>query len=130
MTMLLGIHVEMYLIIDDDNLFLEPFLNNCLMFASIHSEGTIPSCRETINTFGSDVLICSTISLRSFGGIASSPGDLFSFNLLYFLLVLDLVRVKIVDIQNGKHLMVSSLVMGVTTSRRSRDKELSPRVNS
>ena len=49
------------------------------MFASFHSEGTIPSSSHKLNTFASGVLICSTISLSSFGGISSTPGDLLSF---------------------------------------------------
>ena len=54
------------------------------MFASIHSEGTIPSSSDKIINFASGVLICSTISLSSFGGIPSTPGDLLS----YFFLIL------------------------------------------
>ena len=37
------------------------------MFASFHSEGTIHSSSDKLNTFASDVLICSTNSLSSFG---------------------------------------------------------------
>ena len=65
-------------------LFLDPFLNSGVMFASIHSEGTIPSSSDKLNNFASGVLICSTISLSSFGGILSTPGDLFLFRLLNF----------------------------------------------
>ena len=54
------------------------------MFASFHSEGTIPSSSDKLNNFASGVLICSTISLNSFGGIPSTPGDLFSFIFLIF----------------------------------------------
>ena len=50
------------------------------MFASFHSEGIIPSSNDKLNNFASGVLICSTISLSSFGGIPSTPGDLSSFN--------------------------------------------------
>ena len=46
------------------------------MFASFHSEGTIPSSSDKLNTFASGVLICSTIFLSSFGGIPETPGDL------------------------------------------------------
>ena len=46
------------------------------MFASFHSEGTIPSSSDKVNNFASGVLICSTISLSSFGGIPSTPCDL------------------------------------------------------
>ena len=54
------------------------------MFASFHSEGTIPSSSYKLNYFASGVLICSTISLSSFGGIPSTPGDLLSFIFLIF----------------------------------------------
>ena len=64
-------------------LFLDPFLNSGVMFASFKSEGIIPSSSDKLNNFGSGVLICSTISLSSFGGIPSTPGDL--FHLLNFL---------------------------------------------
>ena len=45
------------------------------MFASFHSVGTTPSSSDKLNTFASGVL---TISLSSFGGIPSTPGDLLS----------------------------------------------------
>ena len=45
-----------------------------VMFASFHSEKIIPSS-DKLNTFVSGVLIRSTISLSSFGGIHSTPGD-------------------------------------------------------
>ena len=54
------------------------------MFASFYSEGIIPSSSDKLNTFASGVLICSTISLSSFGGIPSTPGDLLSFIFLIF----------------------------------------------
>ena len=60
-------------------LFLDPFLNSGVMFASFHSEGIIPSSSDKLTTFASGVLICFTISLSSFGGIPSTPGDLLSF---------------------------------------------------
>ena len=63
-------------------LFLDPFLNSGVMFASFHSKGTIPSSSDKLNNFASVVLICSTISLSSFGGIPSSPGDLLSLILI------------------------------------------------
>ena len=56
------------------------------MFASFHSERTIPSSSDKLNNFASDVLICSTISLSSFGGIPSTPGDLLFFSFSYSLL--------------------------------------------
>ena len=58
------------------------------MFVSIHSEGTIPSSSDKLNNFASGVLICSTISLSSFGGIPSTHGDLLSFIFLIFLAVI------------------------------------------
>ena len=58
------------------------------MFASFHSEGTIPSSSDKLNNFASGVLICSTISLSSFGGIPSTPGDLLSFIFLIFFAII------------------------------------------
>ena len=60
-------------------LFLDPFLNSGVTFASFHSEGTIPSSSDKLNNSASGVLIYSTISLSSFGGIPSTAGDLLSF---------------------------------------------------
>ena len=57
------------------------------MFAYSHSEGTIPSSSDKLNNFASGVIICSIISLSSFGGIPSTPGDLLSFIFLIFFLV-------------------------------------------
>ena len=50
------------------------------MFASFHSELTVPSSSDKLNNFASGVLIRSTISLSSFGGIPSTPGNLLSFS--------------------------------------------------
>ena len=58
------------------------------MFASFHSEGTIRSSSDTLNYFASGVLICSTISLSSLGGIPSTPGDLLSFIFLIFFAII------------------------------------------
>ena len=44
------------------DLFLEPFLNIGIMFASFHSKGTIPSCSYMLNMSSSGVLIYSTAS--------------------------------------------------------------------
>ena len=49
------------------------------MFASFHSEGTIPFSSDKLKNCAIGVLICSTISLSSFGGIPSTPGYLLSF---------------------------------------------------
>ena len=58
------------------------------MFASFHSEGNIPSSSDKLNNFASGVLIYSTISLSSFGGIPSTPGDLLSFIFLIFFAII------------------------------------------
>ena len=42
------------------DLFLEPFFNKGIMFASFHSKGTVPSCSDMLNTCASGVLICSS----------------------------------------------------------------------
>ena len=117
MTLLLGTHAEMYLLIyvllgippsnstinvssnlhttyvkltglSFTGLFLDPFLNSGVMFASFYSEGTILSSSDKVNTLASDVLICLTLSLSSFGGIPSTPGDLLSFVFLIFFAII------------------------------------------
>ena len=55
------------------------------MFASFHSKGTIPSFNDMLNTCASGVVICSTVSFGILGDIPSTPGDLFSFVLLFLL---------------------------------------------
>ena len=50
-----------------------------MMFASFHSTGTTPSFNDKLNTLASGILIYSTVSISSFGGIPSTPGDLLSF---------------------------------------------------
>ena len=52
------------------------------MFTSFHFKGTIPSCRDMLNSCASGVLICSTVSFSILDYIPSTPGDLFSFILL------------------------------------------------
>ena len=47
------------------------------MFASFHSNGTIPASNDKLNTVASGMFICSTISSSNLGGIPSTPGDLF-----------------------------------------------------
>ena len=69
-------------------LFLDPFLSSGVIFVSFQYEGTIPSSSDKLNNFASGVLICSTISLSSFGGIPSTPGDLLSFNFLIFFAII------------------------------------------
>ena len=62
------------------------------MFASFHSEGTIPSSSNKLKKIASGVLtlqvVYSTISLSSFGGIPSTPGDLLSFFFLIFFAII------------------------------------------
>ena len=58
------------------------------MFAYFHSEGTITSSSDKLNTFASFVLICSTISLSSFVGIPSTLGNLLSFIFLIFFAII------------------------------------------
>ena len=58
------------------------------MFVSFHSEETIPPSSDKLNNFASGVLIYSTISFSSFGGIQSNPGDLLSFIFLIFFAVI------------------------------------------
>ena len=56
-----------------------------MMFASFHSNGTIPSSYDKLNTVASGVLICSTISNSNLGGIPPTPDDLSSFISLIFI---------------------------------------------
>ena len=52
-------------------LFLDPFLNSGIMFASFHSEGTIHSSSDKLNNFASGVLICSKKSNFASGVLIS-----------------------------------------------------------
>ena len=63
------------------------------MFASFHSNGTIPSSHDKLNTVASGMLICSTISNSNLGGIPSTPGDLLSF--ISFIFIATIVGVTI-----------------------------------
>ena len=65
--------------------FLNLFLNKGMMFASYHSNGTIPSYSDMLNRCASGVLICSTICFSIFRDIPSTSGVLFSFTLLILL---------------------------------------------
>ena len=58
------------------------------MFASFHSKRTSRSFNDKLNTLASGMLICSTVSICSFGGIPSIPGDLL-FIAFIFLAILD-----------------------------------------
>ena len=66
--------------------FLDPFVNSGVIVAYFHSEGSITSSGDKSNNFASGVLIFSTISLISFGGIPSTLGDLLSLIFLFSLL--------------------------------------------
>ena len=67
------------------DLFLKPFLNNGMMFASFHSKGTTPYFNDNLNTLASD---CSTVSIISFRGIPSTPGDVLCFIAIIFLVTI------------------------------------------
>ena len=82
-------------------LFLEPFLNNGMMFVSFHSKGTTPSFNDKLDTLASGVLICYTVSINSFGRIPSTPGDVVSFIVFIFLATIS--GISIVDIFFGVH---------------------------
>ena len=43
------------------------------MFASFHSNGTIPSCSDILNTCVNGVQICSTVSFSILGAIPYTP---------------------------------------------------------
>ena len=90
-------------------LFLDPFLNNGVMFPSFHSEGTIPSSSDKLNTFASGVLICSTNSLSSFGGIPSTPGYLLSF---FFLIIFTIISGVTNNCPKCSDLLPSNFVYG------------------
>ena len=79
------------------------------MFASFHSEGTIPSSSDKLNNFASGVLICSTIFLSSLGGIPSTPGDLLSF---IFLIVFPIITGVTNICPKCSDLLPSNLVNG------------------
>ena len=64
------------------------------MFAAVHSERTIHSSSDKLNNFASGVLICSTISLSSFGGTPSTPGDLLPFIFLILFAIISGVKNK------------------------------------
>ena len=57
------------------------------MFASFHSKGTTTTFTDKLNTLASGILICSSVSISSFGGIPSTPGDLLSLVAFIFLAV-------------------------------------------
>ena len=53
-------------------LFLEPFLNKGMMFASFYLKGIITSFNNKLNTLVNGILICSIVSISSFEGIPST----------------------------------------------------------
>ena len=79
------------------------------MFASFHSEGTIPSSSDKLKQFASGVLICSTITLSSFGGIPSTPGDVLSF---VFLIIFAIISGVTNNCPKCSNLSTSNLVTG------------------
>ena len=56
-----------------------------MLFASFHSTGTTASFNDKLKTLASGILICYTVSISSFGGIPSTPGDLLPFIAFIFL---------------------------------------------
>ena len=68
------------------------------MFASFHSKGTIPCFNDKLNTLASGIMICSTVSISSFGGIPSTPGDLLSFIAVIFLATISRVTINYSDL--------------------------------
>ena len=65
-----------------------------MMFASFHSNGTTPSFNDKLSTLASGIVICSTVSISSFGGIQSTPGDLLSFIAFIFLATISGVSIN------------------------------------
>ena len=59
--------------------FLSCLKKDVMMFASFHSNGTIPSSNDKLNTAASGKLICSTISSTNFERMPTTTGDLFFF---------------------------------------------------
>ena len=65
-----------------------------MMFASFHSKGTTPSFNYKLNTLACGILICSTVSIGSFGRIPPTPGVLFSFVAFIFLATISKVTIN------------------------------------
>ena len=78
----------------NSDLFLKPFLNNGMIFVSFHSKGITPSFNDKLNTLASGILICSTDSISSFGGIPFTQGDLLSFIVFIFLVTISGVTIN------------------------------------
>ena len=65
-----------------------------MRFASFHSKGTNPCFNDKLNTLASGILVCSTVSISSFGGIPSTPGYLLSFITFIFLATISGVTIN------------------------------------
>ena len=65
-----------------------------MMFAFVHSKGTTPYFNDKLNTLASGIVICSTVSVSSFGGIPSTPDDLLSFTAFITFLELQLTALN------------------------------------
>ena len=91
------------------------------MFASFHSEGTTPSSSDNLNNFASGVIICSTISLKSFDAIPSIPGDSLSFIFLIFFAIISIVTN---NCPKCSDLLFSNLVNGIGSELISSGDEL------
>ena len=65
-----------------------------MMCASFHSKGTTSSLKNKRDTLGSDMLICSTVSISCVGGIPPTPGDLLSFIAFIFLVAISGVTIN------------------------------------
>ena len=76
------------------NYFWNPFLNTGMMFASFLSKGTTLFFNDKLNSLASGVLICFTVSISTFGGIPSTPGDLLSFIAFVFLAAISGVTIN------------------------------------
>ena len=65
-----------------------------MMFDSFHSKGTTPSFNDMLNTLASGILIYATISISSFGGIPSTPGNLLFLIAFIFLATISGVTIN------------------------------------
>ena len=63
-----------------------------MMFASFHSKETTRSVNDKLNTLASGTLICSIVSISSYGGIPSTPGDL---SFIAFIILVPILGVQL-----------------------------------
>ena len=63
-----------------------------MMFASFHSKGTTPFSNN--NILASGILMCSSVSISSFGGIPTSSDYLLSFITFVFLATISGVTIS------------------------------------